>query len=81
MSMQSPKAFRITLNFKKENCMSNLKTKVQEVYFDLCDAIDEGNLYDVRIDGFDEFKTVLEFLQEQKTKLAQIESMLEEETV
>lgn len=61
--------------------MSRLKTKVQEVYFDICDAIDEGNLYDVRIDGFDEFNTVLEFLQEQKVKLAEIELMLDKENV
>jgi hypothetical protein len=61
--------------------MSRLKTKVQEVYFDICDAIDKGNLYDVRIDGFDEFKTVLEFLQEQKVKLAEIELMLDKENV
>ena len=61
--------------------MSRLKAKVQEVYFDICDAIDEGNLYDVRIDGFDEFKTVLEFLQEQKVKLAEIELMLDKENV
>jgi uncharacterized UPF0160 family protein len=56
-------------------------TLLQEVYFDVCDAIDEGNLYDVNIDGFEEFATVLEFLKEQKQKLEQIEKDLTHEQV
>lgn len=51
-------------------------TKLQEVYFDICDAIEEGDLYDIEIQGFDEFATVLEFLKEQKSKLEQIEKEL-----
>lgn len=56
--------------------MSNVRTLVQEVYFDICDAINEGDLYDYEIQGFDEFATVLEFLKEQKAKLEQIEKLL-----
>lgn len=47
---------------------------LQEVYFDICDAIENGNLYDVKIDGFQEFNTVLEFLKEQKSKLENLEA-------
>jgi len=60
--------------------MPNLTTLVQEVYFDICDAIEEGNLYDTPIDGFDEFNTVLEFLKEQKSKLQTIEMLIKENT-
>lgn len=56
--------------------MSNVRTLVQEVYFDICDAINEGDLYDYEIQGFDEFATVLDFLKEQKAKLEQIEKLL-----
>ena len=60
--------------------MANLTTLVQEVYFDICDAIEEGNLYDVTIDGFQEFNTVLEFLKEQKSKLETVEMLIKENT-
>ena len=56
--------------------MSNVRTLVQEIYFDICDAINEGDLYDYEIQGFDEFATVLDFLKEQKAKLEQIEKLL-----
>lgn len=56
--------------------MSNVRTLIQEVYFDICDAINEGDLYDYEIQGFDEFATVLDFLKEQKAKLEQIEKLL-----
>ena len=56
-----------------------LLTTVQEVYFDLCDLIDSGQVDDIQISGFDEFDTLLEFLEEQKMKLASIEDSLEDE--
>lgn len=59
--------------------MSKPLTLIQEVYFDICDAIDNGDLYDYEIQGFEEFSTVLEFLKEQKTKLEQIEKQLTKE--
>lgn len=60
--------------------MSNMTlTYVQEVFFDLCDAIEKGDLYDIEIQGFEEFATVLEFLKEQKRKMAIIEELLTEE--
>lgn len=60
--------------------MSNMTlTYVQEVFFDLCDAIEKSDLYDIEIQGFEEFATVLEFLEEQKRKMAIIEELLTEE--
>ena len=56
-----------------------LLTTVQEVYFDLCDLIDSGQADDITISGFDEFETLLEFLEEQKMKLSSIEDALEDE--
>lgn len=53
---------------------NQLLTTVQEVYFDLCDAIENHTF-----SGGDlpqEFKSAEEWLQEQKTKLEQIEAML-----
>jgi len=58
---------------------TDVKTLIQEVYFDICDAIENGDLYDINIQGFEEFATVLEFLEEQKQKLARIEQMIESE--
>jgi hypothetical protein len=46
---------------------------LQEIYFDICDAIEKGNLKDIPIDGFQEFDTVLNFLKEQKMKLELLE--------
>jgi hypothetical protein len=48
-------------------------TLLQEVYFDICDLIESKQIDDISIAGFEEFETVLEFLQEQKEKLSQIE--------
>lgn len=60
--------------------MSNMTlTFVQEVFFDLCDAIEKGDLYDYPIQGFEEFKTVIEFLEEQKRKMAIIEELITDE--
>lgn len=57
--------------------MSTL-AKVQEVFFDISDLIDSGQIYDFQLSGFPEFETLLEFLEEQKTKLQSIEAGLEE---
>jgi hypothetical protein len=55
-----------------------LLTLVQEVYFDLCDILDNNELDD-RIDGFQEFDTVRDFMTEQKQKMARIERFLDSE--
>ena len=51
---------------------TKLLTLVQEVYFDLCDILDNNELDD-RIEGFQEFDTVRDFITEQKQKMARIE--------
>jgi len=53
--------------------MSATITKVQEVYFDLCDLLDSRQIDNINLIGFHEFDTLREFLQEQKNKLAEIE--------
>jgi hypothetical protein len=57
--------------------MSNTLTTIQEVYFDLCDLIENNNLTKTRIKGFYEFENLDQFIQEQKTKMAQIEKALD----
>lgn len=54
-------------------------TTIQEVYFDLCDLIESGQVDDFCIRGFAEFETLLEFLTEQRDKLAAIEDSLTKE--
>jgi hypothetical protein len=49
---------------------------VQEVYFDLCDILDNNELDD-KIEGLYEFDTVRDFMYEQKAKLARIERILD----
>ena len=56
--------------------MSNTLTLVQEVYFDLCDILDNNELDD-RINGFYEFDSIRDFITEQKQKLARIEKALD----
>lgn len=53
----------------------NTITLVQEVFFDLCDFLDNKNC-NKKLVSFDEFKTLKEFLSEQKQKLAEIEIQL-----
>jgi len=50
-----------------------VKTLVQEVYFDICDLLNGNQIDDIVIDGFQEFETLREFLEEQKRKLEKIE--------
>ena len=48
-------------------------TTMQEVYFDLVDLIDQienGEAKNIKLKEFDEFDNLLEFLQEQRDKLA-----------
>mgnify|MGYP000226309869 CR=1 FL=1 len=49
---------------------------LQEIYFDICDMLDSGQVDDVQITEPEEFSTLREFLEEQKAKLEQIEKML-----
>lgn len=58
--------------------MTNLLTTVQEVFFDLCDLLENNDL-DETIEGFEEFGTLREFIIEQREKLAQIENLVEEQ--
>ena len=58
--------------------MSNTLTLVQEVFFDLCDLIDSGQIDDFRLHGFQEFGTLREFLVEQKEKMQNIEEDIKE---
>lgn len=55
----------------------NQITLLQEIYFDLCDLIDSGQIDDIALSGFSEFDTLLEFMTEQKEKLSVIEEGLE----
>jgi hypothetical protein len=43
------------------------------VYFDICDLIKSGEVDDIVLTSFQEFETLKEFLEEQKTKLEEIE--------
>lgn len=51
---------------------TNTLTLVQEVYFDLCDLL-ENNKLSTKVKGLYEFDDMREFIEEQKRKLAQIE--------
>lgn len=46
------------------------KTTLQEIYFDLCDLIESGQAHDIALTEFSEFSTMLEFLTEQRDKIA-----------
>ena len=54
----------------------NTLTLVQEVYFDLCDLLDNNELNE-SIEGLFEFSDMREFITWQKDKLAQIERDLD----
>ncbi len=56
--------------------MGNLLTTAQEVLFDLHDL--RNNNDDQPIDGFSEFETLHEYLDDQITKMTQIERALAE---
>lgn len=48
---------------------AKLLTTLQEIYFDLCDLIDSGEIDDIAISEPAEFETLRDFLVEQRTKL------------
>ena len=48
---------------------TTLLTKVQEVYFDLCDLQEKLYCKGINLHGFDEFKNLNQFIEEQITKL------------
>lgn len=54
-------------------------TTLQEIYFDVCDLIDSGQIDDFALRGFQEFKTLREFMEEQKGKLEAVEIWMEEQ--
>ena len=53
-------------------------TTIQEIYCDLCDLLEnnEEALANIKIEGFSEFETLGEFLEEQKTKVSWLEDEL-----
>jgi hypothetical protein len=54
-------------------------TLTQEVYFDLLDLLNNNpKLQGMKIEGFEEFKNLTDFIDEQTRKLMVIESDLEE---
>jgi hypothetical protein len=57
--------------------MSTL-TKLQEVYFDLKDLLNSGEIDDIVLDGFQEFETLREFIEEQIDKIEQVEEDIKE---
>lgn len=48
-------------------------TTIQEVYFDLIDLLESGEIDDVNLDSFQEFETLREFLEEQIRKVSDVE--------
>ena len=50
-----------------------MQTTLQEIFFDLCDLLDSGQIDDIKLDGFDEFETLREFIEEQKSKIESLE--------
>lgn len=55
--------------------MNTLRT-IQEVFFDISDLINSGQINDTQIKGFSEFETLREFMLEQHRKLQIIEKDL-----
>lgn len=58
--------------------MDKVITALQEVLFDLCDLLEANDLSE-KIEGFSEFVTMREFIIEQRSKVAVIETRLAEE--
>jgi hypothetical protein len=53
---------------------SNLLTTIQEVYFDLEDLQQNNYLKGVKVEGFEEFKNMQQFIEEQISKLNYLEN-------
>jgi len=49
---------------------------LQGVYFDICDLLDSEQVDNIQLEGFEEFSTLREFLEEQKAKLEQVEQIM-----
>ena len=56
--------------------MEKIVTTIQEVLFDLYDLMETND--DQPIDGFEEFKTLYDFLGDQINKLASVETQLKQ---
>jgi hypothetical protein len=57
--------------------MTKTLTKIQEVYFDLCDILDNNDFSEVKLEGCFDFETLEEFLIEQRNKLSEIETAID----
>ena len=57
---------------------TDILTLSQEIYFDLCDLLDNNGLAE-KIEGFYEFEDLRDFIHEQKQKISQIERYLDKE--
>jgi hypothetical protein len=53
---------------------SNLLTTIQEIYFDLEDLQQNNYLKGVKVEGFEEFKNMQQFIEEQISKLNYLEN-------
>lgn len=55
-----------------------MKTTIQEVLFDLFDIVNNNpHLMHLKIEGFEEFDTLGEFITEQRMKMEHLEDCLE----
>lgn len=56
-----------------------MKTTIQEVLFDLFDIMNSNpHLMHLKIEGFEEFDTLGEFITEQRMKMEHLEDCVEE---
>ena len=53
-----------------------LITDLQSVFFDLCDLQEKKNTKAIKLPQFDEFTDLNDFIEEQKSKLTNIEEYL-----
>lgn len=54
-------------------------TTIQEVYFDLVDLVENNpDLMNLKIQGFEEFATLGDFVDEQRAKMTYLEECVEE---
>ena len=47
---------------------------LQSVFFDLCDLLDKIDCDRIKLREFEEFSTLTDFVEEQKTRLATVET-------
>jgi len=53
-----------------------LITDLQSIFFDLCDLQEKKNTKSIKLPQFDEFTDLDDFIEEQKSKLTNIEEYL-----